>query len=115
MSKDLGDRYAIGALSTVNKITPGTNLWVVTFDPKTLSASPDFEVYHGAAKGPGGYFLMYRDEKLYGVGENGTINEYSPKTAMYVRDGSTITFYWSIGTGTAPEVWLYLREPLENL
>lgn len=108
---DLGDRYAEGALSTNNKITPGTSLWVVTFPPKELNASPDFEVYHGSALGPGGYFLVYLDEKLYGVGENGSLNEYSPKIPMYVRDGQTITAYWSIGSGTAPKMWLWLRQP----
>lgn len=104
-------RPGIGALTTNNRVTPGTNLWVVTFSPKDLSVSPDGEVWHGAVRGPGGYFLVYLDDALYGVGENGLINEYAPPTAMYFRDGQTISLHWSIGTGSAPQVWLYLRQP----
>jgi hypothetical protein len=108
---NLGQRAANGILTTNNFITPGTSLWVITFKPSDLSVSPDAEVWHGAAKGPGGYFLVYLDDSLYGVGENGLVSEYAPTTAMYFRDGQTITAHWSIGTGTAPRMWLYLREP----
>lgn len=111
MAGNLGMRSAIGALTTANRVTPGTNLWVVTFTPQSLAASPDFEVWHGAVRGPGGYFLLYLDDALYGVGENGLINEYAPPTPMYARDGQTISLHWSIGTGAAPNVWLYLRQP----
>lgn len=110
MSGNLGPAYAIGVLSAANKVTSGA--WVVTFTPAILGTrQSDFEVWHGAIRGPGGYFLVYVDELLYGVGENGAINEYSPNIAMYIRSGQTITLHWSIATGTAPQAWLYLRQP----
>lgn len=105
---NLGDRKATGVLSSANKLTPGA--WVVTFNPQDMPLR-DFEVYHGAARGPGGYFLWFLDDNFYGVGENGLINEYSPSVAMYVRKGQTISLHWSIATGTAPAVTLYLRIP----
>lgn len=110
MSNNLGVRSAIGATSTSNRVTSGA--WVVTFRPDKLAANePEFEVWHGAIRGPGGYFLVYIDDQMYGVGENGLINEYAPPAAMWVRKGQEITFHWSISTGTAPQVWLYLRRP----
>jgi hypothetical protein len=106
----LGFRSAQGLHSTANKFTPGTQLWVVTFAPKDLPVS-EFEVYHGSIRGPGGYFLVYLDDALYGVAENGTVSEYAPTIPMYVRPGQTITLNWSINTGVAPQAWLYLRTP----
>lgn len=108
MAGNLGPRSATGVLSTANKVTSGA--WVVTFKPQDM-ASDDYEVYHGAARGPGGYFLVYLDESFYGAGENGYINEYVPSIPMYVRKGQTITFHWSITTTPAPQVTLYLRQP----
>lgn len=109
---DLGTRGPVeGVLTADNKFGPGTPLWVVTFTPRILSATPDFEVWHASVFGPGGYFLMFRDDSLFSVGQNGLINVYDPNTAMYARDGQTISLHWSIGSGRAPKVWLYLREP----
>lgn len=105
---DLGALSAVGLLSSGNRITAGC--WVVTFLPQAMP-SQDFEVWHGAAIGPGGYFLNYIDDTLYGVGENGRINEYAPPAAMYVRKGQTLTYHWSIATGAAPQVWLRFRQP----
>lgn len=107
----LGYRSKVGALSTSNFVKPGTALWVITFTPSDLSAQPDFEVWHGTIRGPGGYFIVYIEDQQYGVGENGLINEYAPSIPMYARDGQTITLQWSIGTGAAPKAWLYLRQP----
>lgn len=109
MAGNLGNRPAVGVLSNANKIVAGA--WVVIFKPGDMPLD-DYEVYHGAVRGPGGYFLVYIDDVLYGVGENGLINEYAPAgPAMYVRKGQTITLHWSIATGAAPLVWLFLREP----
>lgn len=106
---DLGSRFAVGALSTANKVTSGA--WVVTFRTQDMPLT-DYEIWHGACVGPGGFFQVYKDDSLFGIGENGRINEYSPRgAAMYVRAGQSITFHWSIATGTAPQVTLYLREP----
>lgn len=108
----LGDVVATGVLSTQQQLTPGTALWVCSFPVEVLPRDADFEVFHGSATGPGGYFLVYLSDKLYGVGANGSLNEYNPRTAaMYVRKGQTISAVWSIGTGTAPVMRLWLRTP----
>lgn len=108
---DLGFARKVGALSASNRVTPGA--WLITFNPQDLPANePAFEVWHGAIRGPGGYFLVYIDDKLFGVGQNGLINEYSPRgSAMRVRRGEAISLHWSIATGAAPTAWLYLRTP----
>lgn len=106
---NLGQRSAAGKLDPNNRVTPGG--WVVTFPPEVLPADPAFECWHGAIIGPGGYFQLWIDNALYGVGENGAINEYAPPTAMYVIKGQTITLHWSILTGKAPQAWLYFRQP----
>jgi hypothetical protein len=106
---NLGNRAATGVLSAANRITPGA--WVATFDPFIMPLDADYEVWHGAIRGPGGYFLVYIDDVLYGVGENGLINEYAPSIPMYVRKGQTISLHWSINTGPAPQCVLYLRIP----
>lgn len=106
---NLGSRYAQGALSGLNLVTPGA--WVITFDPAEMVQQSDYEVWHGATRGPGGYFLVYLDDQLFGVGQNGLINEYAPTIPMYVRKGQVITMHWSIATGVAPRAWLYLRIP----
>ncbi len=102
-------RSAGGVLSAANKNVAGG--WVVTFRPQDMPNDADYEVWHGAVRGPGGFFLLYVDDALYGIGENGLINEYAPPTAMFVRKGQTITLNWSIATGAAPQAWLYLRSP----
>jgi hypothetical protein len=105
---NLGNRQATGRLDPANKVTPGG--WVVTFNPAEMPTT-DYEVYHGSAKGPGGYFHVYIDDTFYDVGENGLINAYDPAHAMYVRKGQTVSLHWSIATGTAPFVVLFLRVP----
>lgn len=105
----LGNRYAVGVLSGLNLVTPGA--WVVTFGVDLMPQDADFEIYHGFARGPGGYFLSYIDNSGYGAAENGLINEYSPAQAMYVRKGQIVTLHWSIDTTPAPQVWFYLRTP----
>lgn len=109
MPGNLGQRSAVGALSQANRVTPGG--WVVTYTPEMMPSDSEFEVWHGMIIGPGGYFLVYIDDAGFGVGENGKINEYSPKTPMFVRKGQTITLNWSISTGAAPVCWLYFRQP----
>lgn len=105
----LGVRYRTGALNPLNPIAAGN--WSIEYRPQDLPADSDFEIYHGAVRGPGGYFLVYLDNSLYGVGENGLINEYAPDIPMYVRKGQSIWLHWSTATGTRPEAWLYPREP----
>jgi hypothetical protein len=109
----LGYRSANGVLSTRGKYTPGTNLWVVTFTTQIFGmGDADFEIWHGLVRGPGGQFLVYIDEAGYGAGQSGLINEYAPSGgAMYIRKGQEVSLNWSIGTGLAPQVWFYLRQP----
>ena len=110
MSGNLGDLTAYGIQSTTNKIVSGG--WVVTFPQQSLPSNEEFEMWHAAALGPGGYFRVYLDEKLFGIGENGLFNEYSPKgSAMLIRRGQAISMHWSLTTGTRPQVWIYLRLP----
>jgi hypothetical protein len=105
---DWGTAHAVGVLSVANKVLSGA--WVVTFPPEVCPRE-DFEMYHGAVKGPGGYFLVYLDDKLHSNGANGLINTYEPTIPMFARRGSTITFHWSTTSTPAPEVWLYFRPP----
>lgn len=108
----LGFRTAVGVATTQNKHTPGTSLWVVTFLPQNLPSEAEYECWHGSIRGPGGLFLVYLDDALYGVGENGLINEYAPPGgAMFIRKGQTITLNWSIAAAPAPQAWLYFRTP----
>lgn len=110
---NLGFRTAVGVLGTPvnqNRVTPGA--WVIRFPPDQLPSAADFEMWHGVVRGPGGYFLTFLDDYEFGVGQNGFINEYSPRgSAMYVMKGQTISFHWSIAGGTAPRAIIYLREP----
>lgn len=108
----LGDCQAEGVLSTANRVTSGA--WVVTFTPEVFGQGEDFEVYRGAAEGPGGFFKTYMNGRLYGNGENGLINEFGPSSAMFVRRGSTFEMHWSIATGSAPLVVLYMRTPRDE-
>jgi hypothetical protein len=111
MSGYLGVRSAVGVLTTRGLFTPGTSLWQITFKPADMPQS-DYEAFHGSIRGPGGYFLVFIDNDQYGVGQNGTVDEYAPSgAAMYLRQGQTITLNWSVGSGTAPKAWLYLRQP----
>lgn len=106
---DLGSRPATGVLSQANKITAGG--WVVTFKSQDLPKESRFECWHGVAVGPGGYFLTYLGGVLYGVGQNGRLNEYAPNVPMLVKAGQDIELHWSIATGSAPQVTLYFRQP----
>lgn len=105
----LGPRVAVGVLSPANLVTPGA--WVVTFDPAAMPRDYDYEVYHGWATGPGGYFLGYIDGYGYDSAQNGKINEYTPTNGKYVRKGQTLSYHWSIATLPAPVIVLYLRTP----
>ena len=113
---NLGFRRAVGIAGTAvnqNRIVAGG--WIITFRPEDLPGNPAFEMWHAAITGPGGYFLVYLDDYLYGVGGNGSINEYAPGgSAMYIMKGQTVTLHWSLTPATgpgAPVAYIYLREP----
>ena len=110
MSAGLGKIRRLGALSAPghNKVTSGA--WIVAFDPAIMPRE-QFEVWHGAIRGPGGFFLVYLDEDLFGVGANGRINEYVPTIPMLVNPGQAITLHWSITATPAPECTFWFRRP----
>jgi hypothetical protein len=105
------------AVEGVIPVPPGKNLyvaggWLVTFTPDELPmGAPVFEIFHGALRGPGGLALVYIDDRLYDVIQNGLLNAYEPTQPMYVQRGQEISFHWSIATTPAPKVWLYARIP----
>jgi hypothetical protein len=107
----LGVRTAVGVLSANNRVTTPATGWVVTFTPEMMPTDAEFEIWHGATRGPGGYFLVYKDDALFGVGQNGFINEYAPVNAMFVRKGQSVSLHWSTNIGTAPIVWFEFRQP----
>lgn len=99
-----------GTAQYQNKILAGA--WIVRFQTQDFPRDMDFEIWHGAAIGPGGYFRVYIDQDLYGIGENGLYNEFSPNSAaMFIRKGQEVSLHWSIAAAPAPQVWFYLRTP----
>lgn len=113
MASSLGHRTATGVKNVAtfpNPVLAGG--WVVPFVGDVLPSEQEYEAWHGFATGPGGYALVYIDDHGYGVLRNGAINEYSPTgSAMFLRKGQNVYFYWSTGAGTAPVVTLYFRQP----
>lgn len=107
----LGNRRAVGIAATAIRPNPYVaGGWLVPFPADEMPPTA-YEVYHAAVRGPGGTFVVYVGGNFYSVAERGDINEYDPKHPIFVRPGEDIVFYWSIATGAAPQVWLYLREP----
>lgn len=107
---NLGSRPATGKLDRNNPL--GTNFWTVTFDPPKLAIQIPFEVYHIAISGPtGSSFQLYIDSAFYSNVARGDINDWDPSQPMHMRPGQTIYFYWNTGSGTAPMVSIFCREP----
>lgn len=106
----LGSRQAVGFSDPSNVL--GSGNWTARFRTEDLPPD-DFEMFHAAVRGPGGYFLVYIDDKFYSTADRGDINEYDPQQPMYVRRGESLFFYWSVPStqGSAPTVWIYLRTP----
>ena len=106
---DLGKLPGVGILNPANPVTPGA--WTVTFPSQDLP-NENFEVWHGYARGPGGYAEVWIDDAGFGILQSGRVNEYAPAgSAMFVRKGSTIFVHWSITTAPAPKVIFYFRQP----
>jgi hypothetical protein len=105
---DLGPRSAFGVLDPSNPLGAGN--WTVTFPPSVLTiTTPQFEVYHIALTGPGGFFSVFRNEDFWDTSLLATQNSWDPSQPMLLRSGDTVFFYFSIGTGTRPQVTLWLR------
>jgi hypothetical protein len=114
-ANNLGTRQALGVLSSANKIVAGA--WVVTFRPNDMPPI-EYEIWHGLAIGPGGYFFVYLDDTPYGVGDNGLFNEYAPTKPQKVRPGQTVSVHWSTNAAmpagskyATPFVVFYLQRP----
>lgn len=108
----LGSRQATGYSDTSGQNPFGSGYWTARFRVEELPPE-DFEMFHAAVRGPGGYFLVYIDTAFYSTADRGDINEFDPQQAMYVRRGQELFFYWSVPSsqGSAPQVWIYLRTP----
>lgn len=111
---NLGSRDAYGTLAgvlepNINRVVSGA--WLVRFPVNVLPVDSQFEVYHGSLRGPGGQVAVYINDKQWGIILNGRRSEYAPKIPMYVNKGEEISFHWTIISGTAPHVWIWLRIP----
>jgi hypothetical protein len=106
--RDLGPRTATGAADPGNPLGAGN--WTVSFPPSVLTVQqPTFEVHHIALSGPGGYFEVYRNEDFWDTSLLGSQNSWDPSQPLLLRPGDTLNFYWSVATGAAPKVTLWLR------
>jgi hypothetical protein len=107
-AQPLGPREQMGAPDPQNKIAAGN--WTASFSPGFLQfSSPVAEVYHIAVNGPGGYFLIYINEDFWDCASYGGVNSWDPSEPMLIRPGDTVYFFWSISSGTAPQVTMWLR------
>lgn len=104
----LGPREQTGAKDQQNKVAAGN--WTVTFAPKDLQFNVSVaQVFHIAVNGPGGYFLIYINEDFWDAVSYGGVNSWDPSEPMWVRPGDNVYFYWSLSSGTAPVVTIWLR------
>lgn len=111
MPKLLGPAEASGVIAPAGSLNAGK--WTVTFDPHTLGISlPRFECYHIAIKNgpPGSTFTMYVGTNLWDSVAPGDVNSWDPNQTLKLQQGQTLFFYWNTGTGTAPDVTLWLQE-----
>ena len=108
---DLGSRQQRARLNPNNPHR--ANGWTATFDPQVLSIPSDFIVYHMALRNgpPGSAMFVYVGDVFYSVAARGDINEWDPSQPMYVQRGQTLHFHWNLGTGSAPVVSIFCRQP----
>lgn len=105
---DLGPRQSTGIPDPENVVASGN--WTVTFAPSLLAVTvAQYEVYHIALNGPGGYFLVYRNGDFWDCSLLGSLNSWDPEQPLLLRQADTVYFYWSTSTGTAPVITLWLR------
>lgn len=104
----LGPRALTGAADQGNLIAAGN--YTVQFASKDLNFTVVLaQVFHIAMNGPGGYVLIYINEDFWDCVSYGGINSWDPSEPMLLRPGDTLTFYWSVSTGSAPMVTIWLR------
>jgi hypothetical protein len=106
--KDLGPRTAAGVLDPNNPVGAGN--WTVTFPPNIIAVQvPQFEVYHIVLSGPGGYLEIYRNSDWWDTTLLASRNSWDPEQPLLLRQADTLYFYWSVASGSAPMVTLWLR------
>jgi hypothetical protein len=110
MYADLGDREATAVQDPSNPL--GAGFWTATFTPQNLATQQQCEVYHIVISGPAGSsFQIYRGTKFWDYVDRGDRNSWDPSQPMPVHPGDSVYFYWNTGSGTAPSVTLWLRQP----
>lgn len=104
---DLGPRTSTGTkTATVN-----SGNWAVDFTPQNIASRlPLIECYHIYLAGPNGSsFTVLRNGAKWGASPNGFKNEWDPNQPLPLHSGDTLSFYFSVSTGTAPEITIWLR------
>jgi hypothetical protein len=106
---NLGPRAATGTADPQNVVAAGN--WTVTFTPSILNVTvPEYEVHHIVIAGPGGYFLVYINGDFWDTSLLATNNSWDPSQPMLLRPSDSVYFYWSVATGNAPKVTMWLRQ-----
>jgi hypothetical protein len=109
----------LGASEPVTGVVDPGNLYVpggytVKMGPQQMGvgAVGEFECYHIAIQGPAGStFQVYVGTDFYDYVARGDINSWDPSQPMKLTSGSTVYFYWSVGTGTpVPVVTMFFQE-----
>lgn len=108
----LGFRQSSGVLGNDGMNPYGNGNWVVTFDQADFAISTgEFEVYHIALTGPTGSQLqVWVDRTFYEITQHGDINSWDPNEPLHMNGGSTLYFYWNLGTSPAPLVTVWIRQ-----
>jgi hypothetical protein len=105
---NLGPRSGTGAADPDNPIGAGN--WTVEFPPSVIAVQvADFQVHHIALSGPGGYFEVYVNSDFWDTSLLATANSWDPSQPMLLRQADTLYFYWSVASGAAPKVTIWLR------
>jgi hypothetical protein len=106
----LGPRTQTGKADPGNLIAAGN--YTAQFAPKDLNFTvPLAEVHHIAIDGPGGYIKVYINEDFWDTCSYGGQNSWDPSQPMLIRPGDIVSFYWSVASGGAPQVTIWLRHP----
>ena len=108
----LGWRMATGAVDNSGNSPYGIGNYTATFDPKVFAvAANQFEIYHMALVGPAGSSLqVWVDRVFYDATSSGDLNSWDPQQTLHMIGGQTLYLYWNTGTGTTPQVTIWMRE-----